>query len=382
MNTVNLELEEASNEVKAEKFETKLDEIQNSEWNRDNFERKVNDLKSIFDTVEELITDYQNHVERLTQKKQQIKDDFGETDLEQFESEPLASGYNPTLKVFYDLQKEITEKKQDIIIFRSYQLELQRTARRKLRMIADGYKDDFTGSEVAQHTLDKVEEDMHDEFEKLEQRLENKIDKKTRKTENVVNAARNEIKFAHRFFENFGEALVEQLSLTDSQIEDFREFLEEKGSEFDDFADQDGIGVDLSGDAQNKREKKRERKQAEQSAASTGLGSSSSNEKGTSDDDVGGEDADALSDFDLSDDDLEIQLKNVSDEEKKNRLRSYWQSQSDPDVTEMSQRKISQDFDLTRKTLFRDGGTIDSLKKKYENGEFGESDGSWLSDFK
>lgn len=228
---------------KADKYNRKLVELfEDRDWTRDNFAGNFSDVKTVYDTVDELIQDLLTERDQIRDELDSVLDEFGESKLEQLEEKNFGGSHGPTHRQYKVAFNALSDNMQRVDEFQAYQKELMRKAAEKLMRISGNYRDDFVGSDVAQHTLDKVEDKMEDRFEVLEEKVMRRLESEIGGTEKVVDAARNEVKLYRRFHE-------ELISYLPGHIV---ESLKDELGGVDGLAElpSDGRGsVDLSGDA-------------------------------------------------------------------------------------------------------------------------------------
>lgn len=332
--------------TKQEKFRQRLENLRDErEWSRRTWQRDVDYAKQTIEMVEELLTDVQTEISRLTgqgdheSQIERIKKEFGRRDLEDLESRELGGGYTPTLKDLKEAFERLADLRKRENEWKAYQYEIEKLVREKATGIAEGYQEDFVGSEVAKNTLDKVENHVDSRFETLEQQIHRKIDRKLSKLETALELLRKESEYLRDYHKQLGQVTVESVGEIAESVRSLEELASGDGdgapeSELDGLAGEDG-DINL-GDA-------------DEDLPEPGEGGRGQKQEGVNDqDDEGGESA--------------YKLKNRPLDEKYEELQRLVENE---DVENMSQRDIAGLTDVSRHAIFGNGEMLDKVEEQH-----------------
>lgn len=281
-------------EDKREKWSKKYERYSEGEWNRHNFESKLEDIKNDISSIEDNITDLQERRREITgvpKRKSpddmeedefgEIKGSFFDQKISEFGKDQFKSllkkdlgGENPTLKALDDKRDQLQKIRKKEAEWKSLQFELANLAVEKLESISVNYKKQFKSSEVAQDFEKHAQQIVESKVEQAKSEIKQELSQEVAELEQVTNSARNEIKNGWKFFEKFGDVFSEYLEKEKiGELEGKEERLKQLAQEaveegLEKYATERGT-MDFSGEELEADEKQKDRRQARESATSS-----------------------------------------------------------------------------------------------------------------
>lgn len=391
---------------RARRFEEKITEFwEDYEWSRDSFIDDLSDLRNVQETVQEIIDDLQDQIDRIegngdySSEIERHKKEFGKKKLEELQKK--GNQKTPYLKEISDEHKSAKElyKKKDE--WSQYKAVLRKIGVIKLEGVARTYREEQHESQIANKMLEYIEKKQEFFEEQMESTFESKIDSKLAEFQQRLKVSEqkiNELEDDNRRLKSMlktsieaNNRLLQEASDNSDISKDLERTIRKMQSQSNIVTEQDQEeieeAVDQSFDVEEEAEKAA--KESQESKESVEEGSvektedkgldeveEDSEEPDQSEETSQSEDVESFDDLmmeeyierDMSNDIVEIQLEDRSTEEKYRLLKIL---DEEEDVEAMDQVEVAEYTDVDRNTLMNE-----VLKEVYRSHEttFGITD--------
>ncbi|MFB6209606.1 MAG: hypothetical protein ABEJ56_05745 [Candidatus Nanohaloarchaea archaeon] len=329
--------------TKSQKFQKKLEKLEEEKWTRDNFREKAREVENAIRNIDDYVTGLQDQFDRIVGNGQydsrieEIEDEVDESfDIDEVHNQVIpGTQYFTGVKKVGELQEEARVIVQKIVEWRTLQLRLSRLKSKRLEEIALGYKDEYVSSEVASNFEKFAEQMIEEKMERAKQEIKMEFKEDVAEIEKLAQAIREESKFYRDWHEEFGEVLVTSIPAGDETG------LNKVGdSPLDEVATEDG-SIDLSGDEKAKEERENEREEA-MDEISPRSDTSESSEDGSSSD-------------------VKYEVRGKSTEEKIEVFEKM-RDEDGVDLASKSVQDVAEMTDVSAPAFYKENGILDSIE--------------------